>query len=187
MKLVADVKDYSADRKGIGFVLLVFSTLLLFVLPFYLVAQPPGFLRGLKPVIMAEGAGCFVFLIMLAVFMKSRGMLFKVPLRVYDESVLIQPALSLAPRMIPYARISSIELWYESGCSGCAVQALPEGRVKSVECFSSRQKAKDFTDSIRPAMESSGFTMKAEEDARSFRAMFRKTRAAAPSSFAAFA
>jgi hypothetical protein len=175
MKLVSDAKDYSQDLGGSGFALLAFSVLVLFVLPLYLVVQPPESLIAIRPVLVAEAAGSVIVLFTIALFLKSTGMLMNVPLKVYEEGILIQPVLSTMPKAIPFQRISSLEIFRaRNGRSGCSVLSRDEGRQRSVETFIDAMRARGFVESIRPALEAAGFASSIEGDARSLRAMFRK-------------
>lgn|GEM_PF-6716831 len=176
MELVADAAHYSINRGATGLALLAISIIILFVIPLWIALQPPPSLTALKPALMAEAAGSVALLFMVALFLLGRGMLLKMPLRVYDEGLLIQPLLSTTPSIIPYKDISSIELWYGApgNRNGCAVLSRHGKRITSVEAFRDKIKAKEFTELIAPVFEAAGFTMRSEDGERSFSIMFRR-------------
>jgi hypothetical protein len=107
-------------------------------------------------------------------FLKSKGLIFKIPLKVYDEGLLIQKALASTPSIVPFRGISSIEFFFSRAGARCAVSSI-DGSHRSVENFSSAGRMKEFVLSIEPALGVEGFTMRIEEDGGSFRASFRKS------------
>ena len=112
MELVADASTYSINRGAIGLAILASSIIVLFVIPVSMAVQPPQYLAAFKPALEAEAAGSVALLFMIALFLLGRGMLLKMPLRVYNEGLLIQPMLSTTPSIVSYADIASIELWH---------------------------------------------------------------------------
>jgi hypothetical protein len=174
MKLVSDAKAYSEDRNLLGFVLLGVSVLILFVFPLFLIAAPPQGLSGFQPALVAEAAGSIVVLFALALFLKGKGLILKVPLRVYEEGVLIQKAMSSVPEIVPFRNVSSIEFFLSPAGAGCLVISL-DGNYRSVENFTGAARIKEFVLSVGPALALAGFAKSVEENGGSFRASFRKS------------
>ncbi len=111
-------------------------------------------------------------------YLKGRGILFKVPLRVLDDGILIQPATGFLPVLAPYSDISAIELFYGAEGkvkTGCAVSSAKSGRIRSTENFSDAVSMKSFTERIRPALEQNGFRLvDSQEGKDSARFSFRR-------------
>lgn len=158
--------------------ILAASIIILFVIPVWIALQPPPSLAAFKPVLVAEAVGSTILLFMIALFLQGRGMLLKMPLRVYNEGLLIQPFLSTTPSIVQYTDISNIELWYgapdRKNRSGCMALSRDGKRITSVEAFRDKTRAKEFIALIAPAIEAAGFTTRSEDDETSFSVMFRR-------------
>lgn len=178
MKLVADSKDYSSDKRALGFTLLLCLSIPLMFAPLYLLVAP-SMLGIPAPAALAILLGGLVLLVFLGVFLKGRGILFKVPMKAFVEGMLIQPAMGFRPIVVPYGDISSIELSCgEPGKlkAGCTLLSGKYGKVRSVENFTDADTLKAFAEKIGPALEDAGFrTESAEESATSARYIFRKS------------
>jgi hypothetical protein len=177
MKLVADSKDYSSDKRALSFALLFCFALPLMFAPLYLLVAP-GALNVPKQAIFALLLGGIALIVFLGVYLKGKGILFKVPLKAFAEGLLIQPAMGFRPLVVPYEDVASIELWCGSAGrinAGCAILSGKHGSIKSVENFTDGNSLKAFAERIGPALEDAGFrTESAEEGASSARYVFRK-------------
>jgi len=170
MELAADSKDFSSDKGAIGFVAMAIASLVLMLIPIYLIVSPPDLLAGAQSASFAMLFGSIITLFTLALFLKSNGMLFKIPLKVFDTSIAIQPVMSMRPLMVPYSDVSSIELWYHAKSqnrSGCSVLSVTHGAVKSVENFRNKESLIAFAEQIRPVLEDFGFQSVAMNDSPS--------------------
>jgi hypothetical protein len=177
MKLIADSKDFSSDKRALGFTLLLCFAIPLMFAPLFLLAAPS--MVGIPaPAALAILLGGLALLLFLGLFLKGQGILFKVPLRVFEEGLLIQPAVSLRPVMVPYPDISAIELFYGAEGKvkmGCSVSSAKSGRIRSIENFSDISALKSFTERIRPVLEQTGFRMEDSQESGNFaRFAFRK-------------
>jgi len=161
MKIVADSKDFSSDKRALGFSLLLCLSIPLMFAPLYLLVAP-SMLGIPSPAALAILLGGLVLMLFFGLFLKGRGILFKVPLRVLDTGILIQPASGFIPILAPYADISAIELFYGEGGkvkNGCLVSSAKSGRIRSIENFSGALSMKSFTELIRPVLEQNGFRL----------------------------
>lgn len=179
MKLVADSAPYSSDNRLSGFILLVVIATPLMVLPVYLLMAPPPALAGAAPAALAFAIGSLMVVLLFGLFLKTRGYLFKIPFRVYDEGVLIQPTAHIRPKVIEWLDLSSLELWvgipYKKSDSGCAA-LTPAGEVKSTELFKSKDSLMEFISVIRPSIEEKGMKMVEENEGDSyFSVKFRRS------------
>ncbi|MCI0503868.1 hypothetical protein L0Y65_04100 [Candidatus Micrarchaeota archaeon] len=177
MNLIADSKDFSSDQRKSGLALLLCFSIPLMFAPLYLLVAPSSL--GIPfPAALAVLLGGLALMLFIGLALKSRGMLFKVPLRVFDGGLLIQPAVGLKPVMVPYPDISAVELFYgseEKIKSGCSVSTFSRGRIRSIENFSGKDSMQSFAGKIRPALEQSGFRLDdSQEGERSARYLFRK-------------
>lgn len=177
MKLVADSRDYSSDRRALSFALLFCFALPLMLAPLYLLVAPEA-LNVPRPAVFALLLGGIGLIVFLGVYLKGKGILFKVPMKAFEEGILIQPAMGFRPLVVPYGDISSMELWCgPSGKikAGCAILSGKQGTIKSVENFSDARALKAFAERIGASLEGAGFrTESAEEGADSARYVFRK-------------
>jgi hypothetical protein len=177
MKLVADSKDFSSDKRALGFTLLLCFSIPLMLAPLYLLVAP-SMLGIPAPAALAILLGGIALLVFLGLFLKGQGILFKVPLRVFEEGILIQSAVGLRPVIVPYSDISAIELFYGAEGkvrNGCLVSSAKSGRVRSIENFSDKGMLKSFTERIRPTLEQNGFRMEdSAESGNSARFAFRR-------------
>lgn len=161
MNLIADSKDYSSDQRALGFALLLCFSIPLMFAPLYLLAAPSALGIPFQAA-FAILAGGLALMLFLGLFLKGRGILFKVPMRVFDEGIVIQPAIGLSPVLIQYGDISAIELFYGSNGkikSGCSVSSISRGRIRSIENFSSGDSMQSFAGKIRPHLEDAGFRL----------------------------
>ena len=129
-------------------------------------------------VVLLWTAGALIFLGVLVLYLQNKGMLFKIPLKFYDEGVQIQPLLAMKPKMVPYEEISSLELWYNVGYlrtkSGSSLLSSKVS-VTSVENFPDKESIKRFVEQVRPVLESKGLKMKApDEEAQSLQFVFHR-------------
>lgn len=175
--IALDARDYSSDLSFRGLMILSAAVLLLFVLPLYLYFSPPDFLKSARPAVVVAGVGGFLVIITLALFLQNRGMLFKVPLKLHDKMVQIQPIFSLGPRMVPYEDISELEFWYglpfRRAVRGSSILSARYGSITSVETFKSKERLMAFAEGARPILESKGLKMrKPEEDPGSLHIVF---------------
>ncbi len=178
MNTVADAKDYSADLRLQGLVILVVAALVLLVVPAYLLVSPPDYLSHERPAIVLAAGGAVVVLLTLAAVLKGKGMLFKIPAKFYDEAVLIQPAIGIKPVVVPYKEIASLEIWwglsYKRASRGCSVLSAHYS-VNSVETFPDKESLRRFAEKVRPALEASGLKLSsADEDAVSLHYVFHR-------------
>ena len=178
MELIDDAAGYSTDLRLRGFAIISLATVLLIVIPTYLLAAPPDFLSHERPAIFLAAGGALIVLCTLALVLKGKGMLFKIPLKFYDEAMLIQPVLGMRPVIIPYKEIASLELWHGLGYkrvgSGCYVLSS-RNSVTSVEVFKDKQSLMAFLGKIRPALEKSGLRMSPpDEEAGSLHCTFHR-------------
>ncbi len=178
MKLIADSRERSKSGRFMGFFALSASVIIFFAIPMALYFAPPRYLLPLRNVLAAEALCSFVFLIFLAAFMKSKGIISGFPMRAYDEGLLVQPSLAILPKVARYQELSSIELWFASGRSGSFVLKRDGRRFSSVEMFRDRDSLESFVQDISPSAESAGFVLESQNpDNGSFRAIFRRKRA----------
>ncbi len=178
MNIVADAKDYSEDLKMQGFVILVVAAVVLLVVPAYLLVSPPDFLSRERPAIVLAAGGAVIVLLTLAMVLKGKGMLFKIPAKFYDAAVLVQPSLGFKPAMIPYSEMASLELWwglrYKRASRGCSVLSAHYS-ISSVETFADKESLRRFASSVRPVLEANGLRLSsADEDAGSLHYVFHK-------------
>ena len=168
MTLVADARKFSSDSSFIGFMILVISVIALFVVPRYVMATLPPDLMRIKPAIVAASGGAIIVLLTIGLYLKGLGIIFKFPVRFFREGLIIQPATSLSPRFIPYEDITSIELWqgisYKRFNGGVRVSTRSGVNASSVERFASAEKAMEFLEAVRPALESSGLQLREKEE-----------------------
>jgi hypothetical protein len=180
MRLVVDAASYCSDKKLFGFILFVLVSLPLMMLPLYLFVAPPPFLDRAMPAVAAFAAGSFIVLYLSWLSLKTRGLVFKVPMRVYEEGVLIQGSASLAPSLIRHHDLASLEFWYnlsylktKSGCS--VITAEGQGRIMSPEAFRDKASLKDFVFYLRPLMERNGLRLAQEDEiSDSLHVVFRR-------------
>jgi len=175
MALISDSKDYSKDRRSASFVLIICFALPLMLVPIYLIVSPVEYIA--RPAAAALLAGALVFILFIGLFLKGKGLLFKMPLRVLDNGILIQPAMRLGPVMADYRTISSIEMWYgrdEPIHSGCTVLSGVRGRLTSVESFRDADSLHEFVEGISPALFSQGFKRTLIQEPGSLSVVFRK-------------
>ncbi|MFH0884173.1 MAG: hypothetical protein V1861_00500 [Candidatus Micrarchaeota archaeon] len=166
MKLVADSKDFSSDKRALGFTLLLCLSIPLMFAPIYLLVAP-SVLGIPAPAALAILLGGLALMLFLGVFLKGRGILFKVPLRVFEEGLLIQPAVGLRPFLVPYSDISAVELFYGAEGkvkNGCMVLSGQYGKIKSVENFTDAMALKSFTMAIEPFLMRNSFKMEINEE-----------------------
>ncbi|MFN7991690.1 MAG: hypothetical protein U0R44_06040 [Candidatus Micrarchaeia archaeon] len=178
MRLIMDGKDFSADLRLPGFIFICMAGIVLIVFPLVLLVSPPRMFAGAVPAVMIGAIGAVIVLLMLGIYLKSRGMLFKLPLRVFDEGVMIQPIMGLKPAMIPYQDIASMEIWfglgYKKAVCGCSILSF-KGSVHSVETFRDKEDLRRFVDGFRLTMENNGLKMKPpEEEAGSLHFVFQR-------------
>lgn len=177
MNLIADSAPYSSDNRLSGFILLVVIATPLMVLPIYLLVAPPPGLAGAA--ILAFAIGSLMVLLLFGLFLKTRGYLFKIPFRVFDTGVMIQPIAHIRPKIIEWLDLSSLELWtgisYKKSDSGCAA-LTPSGEVKSTELFKDKESLKEFVSSIRTFLEEKGMKMVEEDEGdSSYSVKFRRS------------
>jgi hypothetical protein len=161
VKLIADSKDFSHDRRAVSFAILIISSIPFMFAPLYVLVWRSSLGVPLEAA-LAELLGGITLMLFLGLFLMGKGILFKVPLRAFDEGVLIQPAVGLRPALVPYADISAIELFYGADGSvrtGCVVSAPKRGRIRSIENFHSPSAVESFVAAIRPALEQAGFRL----------------------------
>lgn len=173
MNLIAQAGEYSTDRSAYGFIILALAMLPLISFPLY-VMYSPG-LGQAGPAAAAFLVCSIALLAFLALFLKGRGMLFRLPIRAYDRGILMQPAMRIRPILVPYAEISSIEFWRgrQGGLhSGCELRSAAHGTIRSVESFRDDESLSAFISRIRPALEENGLLM--SEPQGGF--VFRKSR-----------
>ncbi len=183
MNLVADSSDYSKDQRAISFALLFCLAMPLMLAPLYMLVAPGAFsIPAQASLALLFGGITLIFF--LGIYLKGRGILFKVPLKAFEEGLLIQPAMGLRPAVVPYKDISSIELWCgREGKmrAGCAVLSQTHGRIRSVENFTDASSLKSFAERIGTALENAGFrTESAEESQDSARYVFKRSTRFAP-------
>jgi hypothetical protein len=178
VKLIADSKDFSSDQLTLSFALLLCLSLPLIFVPLYLLIAPPPSFAIPKPAATALLIGAMFVIVFIGLFLKGRGILFKVPMRVFEEGIIIQPAMGIRPFLVPYADISAIEIWQGMDGkirTGCSVSSVNSGTVRSVENFIDKNALKSFVDRIRPALEQNGFRAEgAQESGNSARFAFRR-------------
>ena len=175
MRIVADSNDYSADRRALSFALLLCFALPLIVIPLYLFVSPEEIIA--RPAAAALMGGAVLFIVFFGLFLKGRGILFKVPLKVFEEGILIQPKMRLGPKMVSFEHISSIELWHgrrNDSPSGCSVLSSVDGRVSSTESFRDAEALRQFAERISPALFALGFRKSELSDPGAATIVFRK-------------
>jgi hypothetical protein len=159
MKLIADCREFSDDMSLMGFSSLLIATLLAIVLSVFIFVTPS--LSLLAPI---WAAGSVIVVVTLALFLKHRGLIFKVPMKVFEEGLLVQPAMGLKPRVIEFDDVASVELWwglpYRKTARGCSVLSFRHGTLTTVETFHGKESLKRFAEAIRPALEAHGLRMK---------------------------
>jgi len=178
VKLVADSRDFSSDQRALSFALLLCFSLPLIIVPLYLLFAPPAELAIPKPAAAALLMGAVAVIAFIVLFLKGRGILFKVPMRVFEEGILIQSAMGIRPVVVPYADISAIELWQGAEGkirSGCLLQSPKQGKIRSVENFTDKNALKSFAERLRHSLGQNGFRPDAVWEAEnSIRISFRK-------------
>ncbi len=167
MNLIADASGSSSDLRMQGFIALAVATVVLLSVPLYLLVSPPDFLARERPAIVLAAGGAVIVLLTLGMVLKGKGMLFKIPLRFYDEALLIQPVLGLNPAIVPYREIASLELWwglpYKRAPRGCSVLSTHYS-VTSVETFTDKESLRKFAEKVRPVLEQSGLKLSSADD-----------------------
>ena len=165
MKLILDAKKFSSDLRLRGFILLTLSAFLLIVLSIYLITNTPSQLTNAHPVVYVWTVGFFVFFLVFAIFLKTHGMLFNIPLKFFDKAIQLQPVFSITPKSVKYTEITSIELWYglsyRKSTRGCSILSS-DGSFMSVETFSDKESLKKLVEEIRPLLE--GLRLKVDEE-----------------------
>ncbi len=178
MKVIADAKDYSADRSFSGFACLAVAAVPLTIIPIYLIFSPEQLFPGAPAAGAAALACSLATLAFLAIYLKGNGLLFKVPLKACSDGLLIQSSRRMTPEWLDYSKISSIELWFSShGAprSGCAVSAADGDGVRSVENFRDKASFKEFSARLSSLLEQNGFRAgPVQEGESSARCLFRK-------------
>ncbi|MEW6748198.1 MAG: hypothetical protein AB1295_00615 [Candidatus Micrarchaeota archaeon] len=179
MELIADAASFSSDNRFNGFMLLSLLSTPLFIISFYLLISPPELFADAKPAALAFVIGSFFVLLLLCLFLKTRGLIFKVPLRIYDGGILIQSTAHIRPKLVRWQDLTSLELW--EGLSymktkGGSIALTSEGEVKTVELFKDKEALKTFVKTVRPVMEGHGLKMAAEDEGGShYSATFRRS------------
>ncbi len=178
MELVADSSGSASDLRFRGFVIIMAAGAIFIIGSVYLMVAPPEFLAHARAAVFLAAGGALIVLATLGLALKGKGMLFKVPLKFFDEAVLIQPVLGLRPVIVPYKEIASMELWHGLGYkrvgSGCSVLSSRYS-VTSVEPFKDKESLRALAEKVRPALESSGLKLKtAEDDAGSLHYVFQR-------------
>lgn len=167
MELIADAAGYSEDLKFRGFVIIMAAAAAFIIASIYLMVAPPDFLAHARPAVFLAAGGGLIVLATLGLVLKSRGMLFKVPLKFYDEAVLIQPVLGMRPVLVPYREIASLEIWYGLGYKrvsrGSSVLSSRYS-VTSVEAFPDKESLRKLAEKARPALEASGLKLASADD-----------------------
>ncbi|MFH0737617.1 MAG: hypothetical protein V1827_03605 [Candidatus Micrarchaeota archaeon] len=177
MELVSDAGAYSTDRRSMGFILLMGLSTPLVVIPLFLIFAPVGPFEGAQPAAIAFAIGSILVILLLSHLLKARGYLYKIPLKVYREGILVQPASKMRPQIIRLEGLLSLELWHGipyMGPSGCTAETA--GRtIKSAEPFRDKASLERFVKEISPVLEEAGFKI-AKEDAGegSLRVVFRR-------------
>ncbi len=182
MALIADSKDYSRDRRAASFAIILCFGIPLMLVPLYLFVSPVEYLP--RPAAAALLAGSLLFMLFAGLYLKGRGILFKFPMRVLDNGILIQPMMRLRPVMADFRSISSIELWHGRDGdppSGCSVLSGDKGRLISAESFCDAESLCRFAESISPALYSQGFRKTEMREPGSYSAVFRKVLPRVPS------
>jgi hypothetical protein len=178
MNLISDASAYSEDLRFRGFAILMVAAAAFIIVLAYLFVAPPDFLAHAKPAVALAALGALIVLFTLGLLLKGRGMLFKVPLKFYDEAVMVQPALGMRPVVIPYAEIASLELWwglpYKKTARGCSVLSARQS-VTSVEAFPDKESLRRMAEAVRPTLEQNGLKLSsAEEEAGSLHYTFHR-------------
>ncbi|MEW6035438.1 MAG: hypothetical protein AB1529_02395 [Candidatus Micrarchaeota archaeon] len=176
MKMVADARDYSQDHSSAGLVVLALSFMPLLVIPIYILASPHEPLSGAAPTAFVFALSGLAFMGFFGMYLKSNGLLFKVPLRVFEEGLLIQPTLGMGPKRLTYGQITAAELWLGKSGGGCMVLTRGGAAIRSVENFRDRDAMKAFAGCIRPTLEAAGLRLAHNDDGeQSLRMAFRRS------------
>jgi len=170
MKIVADSARYSSDNRFSGFMMLVLLSSPLFIISVYLLLTPPELFEDAMPAAIAFTAGSILVLLLFGLFLKTRGLIFKIPIRVYDEGVLIQSTAHIRPKLIEWVDLLSLDLW--EGLSykktkGGAIALTTEGEIKSTELFKDKNALKEFVAVVRPFLEEKGMKVVQEDEGES--------------------
>jgi len=170
MKLVADSARYSSDNRFSGFMLLVLLSSPLVIISTSLLLTPPELFEHAMPAALAFAIGSIAVLLLFGLFLKTRGLIFKIPIRVYEDGVLVQPTSQIRPKVIEWMDLMSLELWeglpYKKTKSG-AVALTPAGEIKSTELFKGKEPLKEFINTIRPYLEDKGMKVVQEDEGES--------------------
>lgn len=153
----------------------------LIVVPMFLLFAPIGPFVGALPAAIAFAIGSILVISLFSHLLKAKGYLYKIPLKVYKEGIIIQPASKIRPEVIKLEGLRSLELWhglpYMGAESGCIAESI-EKRSKSAEPFRDKASLESFIEEISPLMQRSGFKLAQEDDGeRSLRVVFRRVMA----------
>lgn len=171
MELQVDSARFSSDGKFSGFMLLVLLSSPLFIISAYLLITPPELFADAMPAALAFAVGSIFVLLLFGLFLKTRGLIFKIPLRVYDKGVLLQSTAHIRPKLVNWHDLSSLELWeglpYKKTKGGC-IALTSEGEIKTVELFRDKAAFKEFVGAIRPMLEENGLKMAHEDEGETY-------------------
>ncbi len=176
MKMVADAREYSKDHSSAGLVVLALSFMPLLVIPIYVLASPHEPLSGAPPAAFAFALSGLAFMGFFGMYLKSNGLLFKLPLRMFEEGLLIQPTLGIGPKKLQFREITAAELWQGKSGGGCMVLTRGGAAIRSVENFRDREAMRAFAERIRPTLEAAGLKLAHNDDGeQSLRMTFRRS------------
>jgi len=163
MRLLLDAKDYTQNLNILGYALLVmlflfflFVNLLVFIFSFSPGENAPSLFETIPETMLA-------FLVTAIVF-KLRGVIFKVPLRIYDEGIEFQPSLlSIRPAFVPFNDVQSIGFKHEYGLarreSAWTVHTLSSWYSRD-ENFHDKEEFGKFMEKATPILISHGLRLK---------------------------
>jgi hypothetical protein len=174
MKLVFDSKDCSHDRKGRGMLIMAAAVIALFVMPLSIAVSPPPELASIRPALIAEAVCSAFLLLVLAIYLKGNGTIPGLPIRLYEEGVLMQPVLEAFPSTILYEDVSTIEFWFSGAGSGCSIRSRDGTRKRSVESFVNKEAFDGFIAAVSPTLGVAGFVAEANGTQGSAHITFRR-------------
>ncbi|MEW6723082.1 MAG: hypothetical protein AB1324_07500 [Candidatus Micrarchaeota archaeon] len=176
--IVIDARDYTSDLSFQGFAVMVAAAMLSIILSIYLIVGNPSFLTRAEPVSYVWAIGSAIVVATLILVLKGKGMLFRLPLRCMEDSILIQPVMGIRPRKLAYKDLASFEVWHNLGYrkvrSGASALTFRHGAVTSVEPFPDKDSVRRFAEGLKPVLEKNGMSMKTFEEADSLHFMFQR-------------
>jgi hypothetical protein len=130
MALLLDGKDYDGWKRMLAYILLVGMAFFILSsgLALHIMGAPGA--ESLPLVCGSPLAICLIF----ALILKQRGLAFSKPIKIYDDSIEIQPSMGFSTVNVPFTEIKSITL-VSSKYGSCAIETISNAYYSSTEIF----------------------------------------------------